>query len=59
MFSSGVRACVVANKVAGVLGHALTGEWVKTSFAAEFSGAERPRRRLGKVAGLEGGEART
>lgn len=79
---SGVGACVVANKVAGVraslihesfsahqgvedddmnmiclgglvVGHSLAWELVKTFLAAEFSGAERHRRRLTKVAELE------
>jgi len=82
---SGVGACVVANKVAGVraslihesfsahqgvedddmnmiclgglvVGHSLAWELVKTFLAAEFSGAERHRRRLTKVAELEGRE---
>ena len=39
-----------------VVGHALAGELVKTFLAAEFSGAERHRRRLAKVAELEGRE---
>jgi len=79
---SGVGACVVANKVAGVraclihesfsahqgvedddlnviclgglvVGHALAWELVKTFLAARFSGAERHRRRLAKVAEIE------
>ncbi len=36
-----------------VVGHALAWELVKTFLAARFSGAERHRRRLGKVAELE------
>jgi len=36
-----------------VVGHALAWELVKTFFAARFSGAERHRRRLAKVAELE------
>ena len=36
-----------------VVGHALAWELVKTFLAAEFSGAERHRRRLSKVAELE------
>ena len=36
-----------------VVGHALAWELVKTFLAAEFSGAERHRRRLAKVAELE------
>jgi len=37
------------------------GEWelIQTFLAARFSGAERHRRRLAKVAELENGEART
>lgn len=79
---SGVGACVVANKVAGVraclihetfsahqgvedddlnmlclgglvVGHALAWELVRTFLTARFSGAERHRRRLAKVAVLE------
>ncbi|MHB1132755.1 MAG: RpiB/LacA/LacB family sugar-phosphate isomerase [Chloroflexota bacterium] len=79
---SGVGACVVANKVAGVraglihetfsarqgvedddmnvicLGGRTTGaglaeELVRAFLAARYSGAERHRRRLGKVAALE------
>ncbi|MBE3096561.1 MAG: RpiB/LacA/LacB family sugar-phosphate isomerase [Planctomycetes bacterium] len=42
-----------------VVGHALAWELVRTFLAARFSGAERHRRRLAKVAGLEGGEAGT
>jgi ribose 5-phosphate isomerase B len=40
-----------------VLGHAYAWELVKTFLAAEFSGAERHRRRLAKVAKLESHEA--
>ncbi len=36
-----------------VVGHALAWELVRTFLAARFSGAERHRRRLGKVAALE------
>jgi ribose 5-phosphate isomerase B len=36
-----------------VVGHALAWELVRTFLAARFSGAERHRRRLAKVAGLE------
>jgi ribose 5-phosphate isomerase B len=36
-----------------VVGHALAWELVQTFLAARFSGAERHRRRLAKVAGLE------
>jgi ribose 5-phosphate isomerase B len=36
-----------------VVGHALAWELVKTFLAARFSGAERHRRRLAKVAELE------
>jgi ribose 5-phosphate isomerase B len=36
-----------------VVGHALAWELVKTFLAARFSGAERYRRRLAKVADLE------
>ena len=36
-----------------VVGHALAWELVKTFLAAEFSGAQRHRRRLAKVAELE------
>ena len=39
-----------------VVGHALAWELVKTFLAAKFSGAERHRRRLAKVAELEGRE---
>ena len=39
-----------------VAGHALAGELVNTFLAAQFSGAERHRRRLAKVAELEGRE---
>jgi len=85
---SGVGACVVSNKVAGVraclihetfsahqgvedddlnviclgglvVGYALAWELVQTFLAARFSGAERHRRRLAKVAELESGEAKT
>ena len=85
---SGVGACVVANKVAGVraslihetfsarqgvedddmnmiclgglvVGHALAWELVKTFLQAEFSGAERFKRRLAKVAALEHKEAKS
>jgi ribose 5-phosphate isomerase B len=37
-----------------VVGHALAWELVQTFLAARFSGAERHRRRLTKVAELEG-----
>jgi RpiB/LacA/LacB family sugar-phosphate isomerase len=37
-----------------VIGHALAWELVQTFLAARFSGAERHRRRLAKVAALEG-----
>jgi ribose 5-phosphate isomerase B len=40
-----------------VLGHKLAWELVKTFLHARFSGAERHRRRLVKVAELESGEA--
>jgi ribose 5-phosphate isomerase B len=66
---SGVGASVAANKVAGVraslihenfsahqgveVGHALAWELVQTFLAAQFTGAERFRRRLAKVADLE------
>jgi ribose 5-phosphate isomerase B len=79
---SGVGACIVANKVAGVraslihetfsarqgvedddlnilcfgglvVGHALAWELVQTFLTARFSGAERHRRRLAKIADLE------
>jgi ribose 5-phosphate isomerase B len=79
---SGVGACIVANKVAGVraclihedfsarqgvedddlnviclgglvVGHETAWALVQTFLAARFSGAERHRRRLGKVAALE------
>ncbi len=79
---SGVGACVVANKVAGVraslihetfsahqgvedddmnmiclgglvVGHAFAWELVKTFLKAKFSGTERFKRRLTKVAALE------
>jgi ribose 5-phosphate isomerase B len=82
---SGVGACVIANKVAGVraslihetfsahqgvedddinviclgglvVGYALAWELVKTFLAARFSGAERHRRRLLKIAELENEE---
>jgi ribose 5-phosphate isomerase B len=36
-----------------VVGHALAGELVQTFLAARFSGEERHRRRLAKVAGLD------
>ena len=39
-----------------VVGHALAWELVKTFLDARFSGAERHRRRLAKVAELEGRE---
>ncbi len=84
---SGVGACVVANKVAGVraslihetfsahqgvedddmnmiclgglvVGHALAWELVKTFLQAKFSGAERFKRRLAKIAALEHKEAK-
>ena len=42
-----------------VVGHALAWELVKTFLAAEFSGAERHRRRLAKVTELENNEARS
>jgi ribose 5-phosphate isomerase B len=42
-----------------VLGPALAWELVRTFLQAQFSGAERHRRRLAKVAELESGEART
>jgi ribose 5-phosphate isomerase B len=42
-----------------VVGHSLAWELVKTFLAAEFSGAQRHRRRLTKVAELEDKEART
>jgi ribose 5-phosphate isomerase B len=42
-----------------VVGYALAWELVQTFLAASFSGAERHRRRLAKVAELENGEART
>jgi ribose 5-phosphate isomerase B len=41
-----------------VVGHALAWELVKTFLAARFSGAERHRRRLAKVAELENKETR-
>ena len=85
---SGVGACVVANKVAGVraslihevfsahqgvedddmnmiclgglvVGHAAAWELVKTFLQAKFSGAERFKRRLAKVAALEHTEAKS
>ncbi len=37
-----------------VIGSALAGELIRTFLAARFSGAERHRRRLAKVAALEG-----
>ena len=42
-----------------VVGHALAWELVKTFLAARFSGAERHRLRLSKVAELENKEGRT
>jgi sugar-phosphate isomerases, RpiB/LacA/LacB family len=42
-----------------VVGHALAWELVKTFLAARFSGAERHRRRLSKVAELENKETRS
>jgi ribose 5-phosphate isomerase B len=42
-----------------VVGQALAWELVKTFLAARFSGAERHRRRLGKVAKLENKETRS
>jgi ribose 5-phosphate isomerase B len=42
-----------------VVGHALAWELVETFLAAHFSGAERHRRRLAKVADLESKESRT
>jgi len=80
--SSGVGACMVANKVPGVraalihdnfsahqgvedddmniicigslvIGYALAWELVKTFVDARFTGAERHRRRLDKIAALE------
>ncbi len=42
-----------------VVGHALAWELVQTFLAARFSGAERHRRRLAKVAELEGREAKS
>jgi len=42
-----------------VVGYGLAWELVQTFLAARFSGAERHRRRLAKVAWLESGEART
>jgi len=80
--SSGVGACVAANKIPGVraclihetfsahqgvedddmnlicfgglvVGHALAWELLQTFLAAKFTGAERHRRRLAKVANLE------
>ena len=42
-----------------VVGHALAWELVKTFLAARFSGAERHRRRLTKVAVLENKETRS
>ncbi|MDA8430338.1 MAG: RpiB/LacA/LacB family sugar-phosphate isomerase [Geobacteraceae bacterium] len=82
--SSGVGACIAANKVPGaraalihddfsarqgvedddmniiclgsrVVGPAQAGELVQTFIAARFSGAERHRRRLAKIAALERG----
>jgi ribose 5-phosphate isomerase RpiB len=46
-------------RVEHVYTRALAWEWVQAFLAARFSGAERYRRRLAKVAGLESGEART
>jgi ribose 5-phosphate isomerase RpiB len=59
IFGRSAGACLVANKAVGVFGHALAWERVKTFLAAEFSRAERHRRRLAKVAELESGGART
>jgi ribose 5-phosphate isomerase B len=42
-----------------VVGHALARELVRTFLGARFSGADRHRRRLAKVAELENKEART
>jgi ribose 5-phosphate isomerase B len=42
-----------------VVGHALAWELVKTFLAAQFSGADRHRRRLAKVAELEKKETRS
>jgi ribose 5-phosphate isomerase B len=42
-----------------VVGHALAWELVRTFLAARFSGAERHRRRLSKVAKLENKETRS
>ena len=42
-----------------VVGHALAWELVKTFLAARFSGAERHRRRLAKVAELENKETKS
>lgn len=42
-----------------VVGHALAWELVKTFLAARFSGAERHRRRLAKVAEIENRETRS
>jgi ribose 5-phosphate isomerase B len=42
-----------------VVGYGLAWELIQTFLAARFSGAERHRRRLAKVAELENGEART
>jgi ribose 5-phosphate isomerase B len=42
-----------------VVGHALAWELVKTFLSARFSGAERHRRRLAKVAELENKETRS
>jgi len=41
-----------------VIGNALAGELVGIFLAARFSGADRHKRRLAKVAGLEGGPRR-
>ena len=42
-----------------IVGHALAWELVKTFLSARFSGAERQRRRLAKVAELENKETRS
>jgi ribose 5-phosphate isomerase B len=42
-----------------VVGYALAWKLIQTFLAARFSGAERHRRRVAKVAELENGEART
>jgi ribose 5-phosphate isomerase B len=41
-----------------VVGHALAWEYIQTFLAARFSGAVRHRRRLAKVADLEGNQCR-